>query len=924
MGLSSNQARFLSLTARQIDLEQRMQQICQRRLRLSSQMQRAAQNYNDQTSDRRVFLNTANSYSSVALGAKGPLTHDILTDNNAYELLTPQNLYDNGLHLFMDGALLNVFDNGTVKRRTENVMPLDQNTIGNLNVGDWYSPSGSNLSYRITNKTLNPNPYNITEPADGAFTTPAPGETFIQGTENTISGLTGTINTSTQYTDWTSTGGADQNPATGFTTQTFTRQGYYDTPAIDIAAPSAGTSGDKVNETYSGEQLGLVDPAIVNGDWGPVVGTLIPNLAAGTGTETFIRQCSTQIPFSVAVVAPSSSIPIEDASVTVGTKTTSVPQIGTANTTPVVTADWSESGASSTDPDTGIVTQNYARTCSVENVASTGFIAPITQLTPAEIAAAQAGGATIINNKTEFINLVTGINNSTIDTTGKTYILNANIDLTNQPFAAGAIIKNFKGTFNGNGYTISNANMTTDGNVGNVGLFGLIHDGATVKNLAIDNFNISSTADSVNPLLNAWDSIGILAGASIGNIDNVAVRNSNINLGEGYELVGGLVGELGAYYTKTAVTYKSATITNSSADVDITANRSYFLGGFVGNSRTNNTTNTISKSYAVGSITMGDSVGTHDIAGFATSSNIGSGGTVINNSYSTVNVATGTCSGNIGAFIVGITSGTISSSYTTGNATYNNGLIAAGFLGTAGGFATIAASNFYKNNAVEGVNESSAAVDANLHPQPTGSWDSNIWNKSGALPVFNSYKTTTTWTETKTVTSPASHKTVEWDETKTIINGPLSHSKTTWDETLTKTDNPGTNHLYQADEYETLDISSEELDTNLRSGEIQLARHADAMTQNVVKYEFIKNAPENFEYVDWRTQPIISDDLYEANDAEAQTMYDKAIRDVNSQDKQLELEQNNVETEYKAITSEKESVNKILDTNVKASFKYFG
>jgi len=62
MGISSNQARFLSLTARQVDLEQRVQQICQRRLRLSSELERVATDYNNSIGNRQMFtFNTSNS-----------------------------------------------------------------------------------------------------------------------------------------------------------------------------------------------------------------------------------------------------------------------------------------------------------------------------------------------------------------------------------------------------------------------------------------------------------------------------------------------------------------------------------------------------------------------------------------------------------------------------------------------------------------------------------------------------------------------------------------------------------------------------------------------------------------------------------------------------------------------------------------------
>ena len=67
MGLSSNQARFLSLTSRQIDLEQRIQQICQRRLRLSSELENVATSYNNSISNRKMFIPKTGSLQNISL-----------------------------------------------------------------------------------------------------------------------------------------------------------------------------------------------------------------------------------------------------------------------------------------------------------------------------------------------------------------------------------------------------------------------------------------------------------------------------------------------------------------------------------------------------------------------------------------------------------------------------------------------------------------------------------------------------------------------------------------------------------------------------------------------------------------------------------------------------------------------------------------
>ena len=44
---------------------------------------------------------------------------------------------------------------------------------------------------------------------------------------------------------------------------------------------------------------------------------------------------------------------------------------------------------------------------------------------------------------------------------------------------------------------------------------------------------------------------------------------------------------------------------------------------------------------------------------------------------------------------------------------------------------------------------------------------------------------------------------------------------------------------------------------------------------------------------------------------------------INEMDKRLELEQKNLETQHKAVTAEYESVQKLLDNNIKREFKLF-
>jgi len=113
-------------------------------------------------------------------------------------------------------------------------------------------------------------------------------------------------------------------------------------------------------------------------------------------------------------------------------------------------------------------------------------------------------------------------------------------------------------------------------------------------------------------------------------------------------------------------------------------------------------------------------------------------------------------------------------------------------------------------------------------------------------------------------------------------------------------------------------LVSGNIEEGLRNGTYSLAKVADEFTQDPLNINGSK-----YEEVDWRTAPEIYDELNQGDDAAAEDKYDRTIDEINSQDKKLQLEQTSIETEYKAVTSEKEAVKKILDTNASSSFKYF-
>ncbi len=118
----------------------------------------------------------------------------------------------------------------------------------------------------------------------------------------------------------------------------------------------------------------------------------------------------------------------------------------------------------------------------------------------------------------------------------------------------------------------------------------------------------------------------------------------------------------------------------------------------------------------------------------------------------------------------------------------------------------------------------------------------------------------------------------------------------------------------------------ESLSAAIKMGFLKVLKVSDEYTQTPITayYDTVAPAiPVDSEEVDWRTIPGLADELYKGDDVDAENKYDKTIAEINSQDKKLQLEQTSIEVEYKAVSSERESVKKILDTNAQSSFKYF-
>ena len=206
-----------------------------------------------------------------------------------------------------------------------------------------------------------------------------------------------------------------------------------------------------------------------------------------------------------------------------------------------------------------------------------------------------------------------------------TFVLADNIDLSGyssgtgwEPIGTG--MKVFSATFDGNGYTISNLYINSNGN--EVGLFGYLL-GANIKNLVLENANVSGRYN-----------VGALVGNSgASTVTNCAVINSSVS---GIQNIGGLAGNF---------SHTSITDSYSTGRVSAKTQSGKNFGGLVG-AFTNNYSYSIKNSYSTcdvsGAINAGGLIG-YNNAGGSAGSNI-----YIMNSY-----AAGRVSGiqNVGGFV---------------------------------------------------------------------------------------------------------------------------------------------------------------------------------------------------------------------------------------------------------------------------------
>ena len=191
----------------------------------------------------------------------------------------------------------------------------------------------------------------------------------------------------------------------------------------------------------------------------------------------------------------------------------------------------------------------------------------------------------------------------------------------------------YTGTFDGGNHTISG--LTVTGSNEYAGLFGRIGSGGTVKNVKLEDVQITSD--------NQYANVGGVAGYSRGNIENCSVSGSVSSR----HTAGGVVGQqFGG----------SITLCGSSATVKGTGE----VGGVAG--KTDNSA-TLTACYATGNVTFERASTINTFAGGVVGSN---GGSILTACYATGNViGTGTGTGSI--YVGGVTgdnsSGTLTACY---------------------------------------------------------------------------------------------------------------------------------------------------------------------------------------------------------------------------------------------------------------------
>ncbi|MCL2638046.1 MAG: hypothetical protein FWD48_06695 [Oscillospiraceae bacterium] len=245
----------------------------------------------------------------------------------------------------------------------------------------------------------------------------------------------------------------------------------------------------------------------------------------------------------------------------------------------------------------------------------------------------------------------------------------------------------FEGVFDGNGHTISNANISAAN-----GLF--MNVGGTVKNLGVINVNINSTAANVGGIANSLSGGGVITSCFVtGNITN------NLSFGR----AGGIVG------------VNEGIVENSYSTANITSNN---IGGGIAGANFGSAT--IRYCYATGIIS-----GTQNVGGIVGSNSTGS---TIN--CAALNSAITRSSGDLTTFgrVTGWSTGTLTNNYANSSMTLPSDITPNSAFNSIHGFGTNIA-NFNIATAWTGASSWSG-----------GAWSSTIWDiADGRLPLLRAF-----------------------------------------------------------------------------------------------------------------------------------------------------------------------------------------
>lgn len=306
------------------------------------------------------------------------------------------------------------------------------------------------------------------------------------------------------------------------------------------------------------------------------------------------------------------------------------------------------------------------------------------------------------------------------DFSGKTVKLGEDITLTSEWKPIGNNKKQFKGTFDGGGKSISEL-LVSDVNY--AGLFGYVGDGGQIKNLIVNVTEIKATKKERYEDTYAGGLVAYYASTKI-------IENCGVNITDSIHgsRSGGLVGNGDTIIINSS--YANGKVSSSGY--------SSYSGGLVGSGDRI----TITNSYATGKISNsgGSATGNCSYSGGL----VGRGAITIINSYTNSNIS-GDCIGGL----VGYGSGTIKDSYTTGNISgsyYSGGLAGDTRRVTiinsyATGDVSTASSRGRSSGGLVGSTEEAIIINSYANGKVSSSGYSGGLVGSGTATITNSYTT---------------------------------------------------------------------------------------------------------------------------------------------------------------------------------------